>query len=109
MEQLRMPLFNLGVSEQERNRALIQVTQNAGPEFMASGLAAIASLKGQEMTGEEIREILLQRGIIPHHFNAWGALIMTAVRQGKLVSSGKLAKSRNKTSHARKAMVYLCQ
>lgn len=107
MEQLTMPLFNRSLSEQERDRVLALVSTNAG-EFMSIALGELKSLKGRQLTGEEIREHLLLRGISPHHPNAWGAFVRTAIRKGMLEETGVLSKMRAKSSHARRTMVYLC-
>lgn len=61
----------------------------------------------QEVTGEEVRQWLLVTGLRkPHHPNAWGALILTAIRRGILVPTDRYRKMRTKKSHARMTRVY---
>jgi hypothetical protein len=87
-----------------REAALARVGENSGG-FMALGLAAIAELSG-EYTGEDIRFALKQRGIEPHHHNAWGALTMAAIRRGLLVPTGHYTKMCDPKSNARKTQTY---
>lgn len=88
-----------------RDAALEQVADNAGPIFMARAQAAIAKLYG-EWTGEDIRLALLRAGIIPHHHNAWGAVISKAVKRGMLVPTGRWVGMKTTRSHARRTPVY---
>jgi hypothetical protein len=75
-------------------------------QFMANGILAIAKLPPGEYTGEQIRLLLFRQHISPHHHNAWGALIMSAVRKGLLFDTGKVANMQTRASHARKTTVY---
>ena len=79
----------------------------AREEFMREGMKFIGSLgHGTEATGEEIRLRCEARGIEPHHHNAWGSLIMTALRKGLLRHTGRYAPMTVKRSHARRTPVY---
>lgn len=89
-----------------RDEALEKVQKKSG-EFMARGISFIILMTPCECTGEDLRLMLTRAGIIPHHPNAWGALIMNAVRLGLLKNTGRQVKMRVKTSHARKTSVYV--
>jgi peroxiredoxin len=89
-------------SELARDAALARV---ARPDFMSAALAALADLDG-DFTGEEIRIWLTQRGIVPHHSNAWGALIRAAVVRHLIEETGEWRKMRAVSSHARRTPVY---
>ena len=87
-----------------RDEALERVARE---EFMREGLKFIGSLgHGTEATGEEIRLRCEARGIEPHHHNAWGSLIMAALRKGLLRHTGRYAPMTVKRSHARRTPVY---
>ena len=47
-----------------------------------------------------------EEGITPHHHNAWGSLTNQLVRAGILVDTGRLAKSKKVSSHARRNPVW---
>jgi truncated hemoglobin YjbI len=95
---------DLFFSVEARDAALQQVAGNAG-DFLAQALAAVAELRG-EYTGEGIRFALEARGLIPHHHNAWGALVMAAVRDGLLIPTDKYVPMTARGSHARRTRVY---
>jgi truncated hemoglobin YjbI len=100
-------LFDAVEARARRDTGLKRVGNNAH-EFMEAGLAAIARLpKGLEYTGERIRALLLHQGIVPHHHNAWGALITVALKGGYLHSTGRYEAMQAKKSHARKTQVYV--
>lgn len=60
-------------------------------------------------TGEDIRHLVLEAGLNhPKHHNAWGAVIMTAIRhRGLLSKTGRLLPMRDRTSHARATWEYI--
>lgn len=89
-----------------RDEALTKVQKNSG-DFMARGISFIAMMQPCECTGEDLRLRLTKAGIFPHHPNAWGSLIMNAVRLGLLKNTGRVVKMKVKSSHARKTSVYV--
>ncbi len=109
MKQLKFnfekPIVDLKRSMQERDAAIEDVSEHSG-NFMHEGIVAIAGLEPAEYSGEDIRLILTNKGIVPHHNNAWGALILAATRKGLLEHTGRLKKSRIVTSHAKKSFIY---
>lgn len=89
-----------------RDRALKKVADNAG-DFMGRGLKAIMALPADwRGTGEELRLYLAGLGIEPHHHNAWGALIRTAVVSRLLRPTGEYVSMKTVKSHARRTPVY---
>lgn len=93
--------------ESNRDRAIEGIARK-GEVFMSKGMVQIANLpKDHEFTGEDIRVLLNERGIHPHHSNAWGALIMNAIRNGMLIDTGRVRKMKTPKSHARKTTIYL--
>ena len=89
-----------------RDEALERVSEHAGTDWNSAALNAIRRLKGQEVTGEDIRLYAEpQIGKPPHH-NAWGALIRTAKHQNLLVATGRWQPMRTPKSHARPTPVY---
>ena len=88
-----------------RDQKLQQVSDNSG-SFAKDGLIKIAQLPSGEYTGERIRFILSEQGIIPHISNAWGALIHAALRKNLLRKTGKISYMRSKRSHAHNTPIY---
>lgn len=89
----------------ERDSAINKISDN-NQNFMSHGLIALSKLKTGEYTGEDIRIILTKIGLRPNHPNAWGALVMSAIKFGILINTGKVTKMKTKTSHARKTSIY---
>jgi hypothetical protein len=92
----------------DRDAALEQVAVNAevAASFMSRGLTAIARLPAGEFTGEDVRELLTKAGVVPHHPNAWGALIAKSVRDKLLTPTGERRPMRGARAHARRTDVY---
>ncbi len=105
MKQLKFDFVSAKQSIKARNEAIEQVSSNA-TDFMHKAIVEIAMLEKAEYSGEDIRLILTEKGITPHHHNAWGALISHATRKGLLENTGRLKKSRIITSHAKKSFIY---
>lgn len=99
-------LFDYAASKEARDQALEKVAMNSA-DFMSMALAEIEKLPpGWHGTGEDARKMIIGRGIEPHHHNAWGALIRTAVAKRILVGTGQYISMRSVTSHARRTQVY---
>jgi hypothetical protein len=94
-------------AKEARDIALAQVARRAGP-WRDRALAAIVALpSGTEGTAENIRLRLLRGGLeLPHHHNAWGEVIKTAISRHYLVPTGKRAHMQTRKSHARITPVY---
>jgi hypothetical protein len=88
-----------------RDEALVNVAANA-ETFMSKALKELVRFERGTYTGEDIRRQLELWGIRPHHHNAWGALVATAVRSRILWPTGRLAAMTDPRSHARKTLVY---
>jgi hypothetical protein len=91
-----------------RDNAQTAVLDNAGVEWRQQVRDYIKGIApGTELRGEQVRTLCLDRGIKPHHHNAWGAMIKTLVKEGYLeVIDGKFEAMQAKGSHARKTQVY---
>lgn len=101
-----LPLLDYAASKAARDEALLRVTAHAGTEFMKVGLFAIANLPDGDVTGEHVRVTLIAKNIRPHHPNAWGALVRTAVRLGLLIETGLYTHMTDVRSHARRTAIY---
>lgn len=88
-----------------RDRKINQISKNS-KNFMKESLLKISLLKCGKYTGEDIRYLLTKDGLIPHHPNAWGALISHAVRKGIIKETGLFTQMLSKKSHARKTQIY---
>lgn len=82
--------LDMFAAKADRDAALEQVEHNGLP-WMEYALAALRWLPaGMTGTAEDFRGALWDRGLeSPHHHNAWGALIMNAVRRKLLVPTGE--------------------
>ena len=105
MKPRQPDLFDITAARAARDEGMDRVAGNAG-DFMSAGLSAILLLPSGEYTGESIRAQLLKRSIVPHHQNAWGALIGLAVRRGVLVGTGRYVSARHVKNHAHHYQVY---
>jgi hypothetical protein len=84
---------------------MAQVLENAGEEWREGVYSYIRNLPyGWKGIGEDIRLACPEP---PHHHNAWGAVISTAVRKGWLQPTGRYLKMRSTTSHARESKEYI--
>lgn len=93
-------------AEEARDEALDRVSENAGEDFRDQVHALVAELpSGMEVTGEDIRHLCEDRGIEPHHHNAWGATIRGLVGE-YIEATGEYTNAVDPPSHASKIAVY---
>lgn len=90
-----------------RDVSTAAVLRNAGSDWKADAVAVVERMRGDEITGESIRVECESRGVTPHHHNAWGSFVLSLVRSGVLVPTGRYVPMRAKGSHARKTQVYI--
>lgn len=90
-----------------RDEAMKRVAENSG-SWRGNAFVALSLLpKGYTGTGEDIRIRLRMKGLAaPHHPNAWGELIKSAIKIGKLVPTKEMRKMKTEKSHARMTRVY---
>lgn len=98
-------LFDAALSRQARDLGLKKVSDHS-KAFMIVALHAIGTLPSGDWTGENIRDVLTTRGIVPGHPNAWGSLIRTALNQHLLTPTGRFTQMTAVKSHARKTEIY---
>lgn len=99
-------LFDAAAARYAKERALQQVGANSG-SWMDDALAQIGLLPdGWFGTGEDIRLMLEAKRIVPHHCNAWGALIGTAQRRHLIAQTGQWVPMSGSKSNARRTPVY---
>jgi len=91
--------------ETARDAALSVVVENAGEDWKADAMDVFRGLSG-ELTGEDIRLACRERGVLPHHPNAWGGFIAGLVRAGQLEPTGRYRQMTSKGSHARETKIY---
>lgn len=93
--------------ELARDNALNVVGDNAGVEWRRAVVEYVKTLPAMELLGEKVRTLCLERGLAPHHHNAWGSMIRTLVKEGYLEPiEGRFEAMKAKGSHARKSQVY---
>ena len=97
---------NLQLGLFEKDAALKQVGSHSGT-FMERAMAALDALEsGSVVTGEDIRFSCTEKKIAPHHPNAWGALISSAVKKGLIRETGRWVPMRDVRSKARRTPEY---
>lgn len=94
-------------SEQLRDKAIAKV-RVANADWMKEGLLLMDVVSpGAKVTGEDLRKALTLYGLAsPTHPNAWGALVRTAVKRGRLIPTNELRNMTDPRSHARLTRVY---
>jgi len=101
-----LPLWSLAASEIARDAGQARVLDRAGT-FHADAVEVIRRrLTGCEVLAEEFRRVCSEEGVAPHHHNAWGALTGALVRRGVIEDTGRLVKSQDPRSHARRQPVW---
>lgn len=92
-----------------RDEAIERVSIN-NQEWLFIAVLTLPAMRADhpgQFTGEDIRLWLRGRGIPePAHHNAYGAMIMSAVRSGLIERTGEVRKATIRTSHARNLLVY---
>ena len=63
-------------------------------------------LAGQEVLAEQFRALCLKHGIEPETSKSWGPLTYTLARRGLIVDTGRMEKSQDPRSHARRQPVW---
>lgn len=102
-----LPLFSQAQGRRERDSALAKVMSKAGESWRDDAIRLIRErLSGREVLAEEFRAICEQAGIRPHHCNAWGGLTAALVKAGVIEDTGRVEKSRDPRSHARRQPVW---
>jgi len=97
----------LDTAEDRRDKALAQVEDNAGPTWTELAHEEVRKLDPRRCwTGEQIRLHIEDICGKPHHHNAWGAIISSAVKADVLQATGEWRKMQTPKSHARKTPVY---
>ncbi len=102
-------LFEADVAKELRDEGLLTVYQKAKPWSDTAFKALLDLRSGNDLstfTGEDLRLRIAKKIGNPHHPNAWGALIMKAVKRGIIINTGKYVSMRKPSSHARRNPVY---
>jgi hypothetical protein len=92
--------------------AMRKVLDSAGVDWQTLARLVVRTMRGQEVTGEDIRLRCAELGINPPHHNAWGALInqLQHPRDGTrpyLIATDRFVPMRGPKSNARVTRVYV--
>ena len=88
-----------------RDEGIKRVIENS-ETWQDRALRIIQAAQFDQVTGEELREPVVLAIGEPHHPNAWGALINTAVKRGLIVKTGQYTQMRRASAHARVNAIY---
>lgn len=103
---MQLDLLGYLKAEFARDIALDQVKEN-NQEWFGLALMTLTMMHLQgEVTGEDIRNHLTQLVGRPKSANAWGSLIMRAIRQKIIEPTGHYVAMKDEKSHARKTALY---
>lgn len=91
-----------------RDEGMARVSANGG-DWTARAITYIARIpKGFMGTGQDFKLRAFDDGLdSPHHHNAWGAVIRTAIRKGLIRGTGLYGHTVVKASHARVIPIYV--
>ena len=95
--------FDVDEGRRLRDEGIERVEAQA---FSGAVAGVVRGLGGMHVTGEDIRRICTDRGVTPHHSNAWGGVISGLVRAGQLRATGEYRQMADVRSHARETKVY---
>lgn len=87
----------LDFGEYLRDEGIARVTIDP---FKTRAWTVLQKIPPGRYTGEDLRAIIEAHGVYPHHHNAWGALIVHAVKAGMLVKTGAMLPSTRPSSHS---------
>jgi len=114
METALPPLLSAIEASKARDAALQQVSDNSG-DWMALALIELAEMArlpsgwanlDHGFTGEDMRRMIVPLCGNPHHNNAFGALVRTAITRKIIEPAGAYRAMRAEGSHGRKTPVY---
>lgn len=88
-----------------REKGIAKVAANS-PTWIQKAHTLIKEYPKDKATGEDLKVFLRERIGEPAHFNAYGAMVMGAVRKGLLVGTGEFPTMKLKNSHARRNQLY---
>ncbi len=88
-----------------RDEGIKTVTEH-NESWMELCLKSIERVTWQSFTGEDVRFHCSKMVGLPHHSNAWGALINSLVKRGIIEKTGEYRPMRDDNSHARSTPVY---
>lgn len=98
-----------GNAESARDEGIGRVREH-NPNFMLKCLDELRPFKrernGRSFIAEEFRHHCQERGLVPRHPNAWGSMVMNAVRYRLIEKTGVHEKMTDKKSHARQTPLY---
>ena len=107
MKQADLDLASAAEARYERDKALAQVAENAMPYTKQAAQLIDRLNPGTDWTGEDIRIYIEGKIGKPHHHNAWGAIINSAVRRKTLIKTNQYRQMKTPKSHARATPVYV--
>jgi hypothetical protein len=84
-----------------RNAGMASAVEGS-PYFAAAAYAAIVAVAKRQAT-VHVDDVLAECSAQPHHFNAWGGVWMSAIRNGVITRTGMLQQcrvDRGKHAHA---------
>jgi len=99
-------LFDQPTAEALRDAGIASVTKNE-KTWLEDAHALIARYPTDEANAEELRTWVEDRLGAPHHVNAYGGMIMSAVRKGLLKNTGVYTVGKRPSGHGRRVANYI--
>jgi hypothetical protein len=88
-----------------RDKGIAKVSEGS-PTWIELAHKTIPLYPESTATGEDLKVFLRERIGDPRHHNAYGAMVMGAVRKGILIGTGEFPTMKLKKSHARRNQLY---
>lgn len=101
-----LPLWSVAEGEAARDAAQARVLSQSDDFRIKAADIVCRELAGQEVLAEVFRKVCVKHGVTPHHHNAWGALTGYLCRAGLIEDTGRIDKSADPRSHARRQPVW---
>ena len=101
----RYLMLDLEAGERARD-AGIAAAAGDGDWFEQAARLIVAHFAGQEVLAERFRALCIKHGIGPDDPHGWGPLTYTLARRGLIVDTGRMEKSQDPRSHARRQPVW---
>lgn len=101
--------IDLIAGRKARDQGIAQVTDSHGT-WVGDACALLADTfagSRAEMTGEEMRQWLLDEGFQEPHPNAWGAVVNTLCKRGVIAKTGRYVQMQARKSRARETPVWV--
>ena len=98
-----MTQFDLFGGRSDRDIGMAKASRSE--QWAVAAYAAIVRLAKQQAE-VHVDDVLCSFSLRPHHYNAWGAIWLKAVREGVLENTGRMRQTAHRKKHAHQYPIY---